>query len=60
MKFLIVDDDPAILKITEKLISLQNHEVVSVDNALEAIQALGDLTFDILITDATMPAHSGY
>lgn len=60
MKFLVVDDDPAILKITEKLLGLQNHEVVCVDNALDAIQTLGDLSFDILITDATMPAHSGF
>jgi DNA-binding response OmpR family regulator len=60
MKFLIVDDDPAILKITEKLIRLQNHEVVCVDNALDAIQTLSDLTYDIMITDATMPAHSGF
>ncbi len=60
MKFLVVDDDPAILKITEKLLGLQNHEVICVDNALDAIQTLADLTFDILITDATMPAHSGF
>lgn len=60
MKFLIVDDDPAILKITEKLIRLQGHEVVCCESALEAIQTLGDLTYDILITDATMPAHSGF
>ncbi len=60
MKFLIVDDDPAILKITETLLKMQSHEVVCVDNALDAIQTLGDLSFDILITDATMPAHSGF
>lgn len=60
MKFLIVDDDPAILRVTQKLIELQQHDVVLVDNALEAIQILTDLTFDIVITDATMPAYSGF
>ncbi len=60
MKFLVVDDDPAILKIAGKLLGLQGHEVVCVENALDAIQTLADLTFDILITDATMPAHSGF
>ncbi len=60
MKFLIVDDDPAILKITEKLLTLKKFEVVCCDNALEAIQTLGDLSFDIMITDATMPAYSGF
>lgn len=60
MKILIVDDDPAILTITQKLLSLQNHEVLCCDNALDAIQTLSDLSFDILITDATMPAYSGF
>lgn len=60
MKILIVDDDPAILSITAKLITMLGHEVVCCENALDAIQTLGDLTYDILITDATMPAHSGF
>lgn len=60
MKILIVDDDPAILTVTEKLISLLGHEVECCENALDAIHTLGDLSFDILITDATMPAHSGF
>lgn len=60
MKILIVDDDVAILKITRKFLELNGFEVVCCENALDAIQTLGDLTFDILITDATMPAHSGF
>ena len=60
MKFLIVDDDPAILKLTQKFLELNGYEVNCCDNALDAIQTLGDLSYDILITDATMPAHSGF
>lgn len=60
MKILIVDDDHAILNITKKLLQLKNYEVECCENALDAIQTLGELTFDILITDATMPAHSGF
>ncbi|MEM7646762.1 MAG: response regulator [Pseudomonadota bacterium] len=60
MKFLVVDDDPAILKIVSQFIQLKNYEVECCDNALDAIQTLGNLTFDILITDATMPAYSGF
>ena len=60
MKFLIVDDDPAILKITSKFLELEGHEVECVENALDALKKLNDLSFDILITDATMPAHSGF
>jgi CheY-like chemotaxis protein len=60
MKFLIVDDDTDILKVTKKFLELSGYEVVCCENALEAIQKLSDLSFDILITDATMPAYSGY
>lgn len=60
MKILIVDDDPAILNLTKKLLELQSYEVDCCENALDAIQKLGELTFDILVTDATMPAHSGF
>lgn len=60
MKFLVVDDDPAILKLTQKLLELQGYEVDCCDNALDAIQTLGELSYDILLTDATMPAFSGF
>ena len=60
MKFLVVDDDPAILKIVSRFIELSENEVDTCDNALEAIQNLADLSYDILITDATMPAYSGF
>lgn len=60
MKFLIVDDDPAILKITKKFLELDGHEVVCCELALEALKLLSDKSYDILITDATMPAYSGF
>ena len=60
MKFLVVDDDPAILKITRKFLELEGHEVVCCELALDALQKLSDRSFDILITDATMPAYSGF
>lgn len=60
MKFLIVDDDPDILKIAEKLVALQGYGVETCDTAMAAIDKLDDFSFDILVTDATMPAHSGF
>lgn len=60
MKFLIVDDDPAILKITSKFLELEGHEVVCCENALDALKELNSLDVDIVITDATMPAYSGF
>lgn len=60
MKILVVDDDHEILKLTKKFLQIHNYEVECCDNALDAIQLLSDMSFDILITDATMPAYSGF
>jgi len=60
MKFLVVDDDPAILKMVQTLLEFAGHHVQSCENALDAIKTLNDLSYDILITDATMPAYSGF
>lgn len=60
MKFLMVDDDPDILKLVSVLLTAAGYEVDCCETAIDAIQALSNLTYDILITDATMPAHSGF
>ncbi len=60
MKFLVVDDDPAILKMVQTLLEFAGHQVKCCENALDAIKALNDLSYDILISDATMPAYSGF
>lgn len=60
MNFLIVDDDPAILKLVQGLLLLENHKVTLSESALQAIQLISHGDFDILLTDATMPQHSGF
>lgn len=60
MKFLIVDDDEDILKITTKLLEMYHYEVVTASNALDAIDLLNNEDIDILVTDATMPEYSGF
>lgn len=60
MKFLAVDDDRDILNVVTTLLELKGFKVTCCENALDAIQQLGLQTFDILITDATMPSHSGF
>ena len=60
MKFLVVDDDPAILKMVQTLLEFSGHQVECRENALDAIKTLNDPSFDILISDATMPAYSGF
>jgi len=60
MNFLVVDDDPAILKLVQGLLQLDNHQVTLSESALHAIQLIAQGSFDILLTDATMPQHSGF
>ena len=60
MKFLIVDDDDDILRMTTKLLEMYSYEVVTASNALDAIDLLNNDDIDILITDATMPEYSGF
>jgi len=60
MKFLIVDDDPDVIAVISKLLTLKKHEVISADNALAAIDQITANEIDIVITDATMPEYSGF
>lgn len=60
MKFLVVDDDPAILKFVKGLLELEQHHVYVCDHALAAITHLKENPVDILISDATMPSYSGF
>ncbi|MCB0379360.1 MAG: response regulator [Bdellovibrionales bacterium] len=60
MRFLIVDDDEDILKIIRVLLQSQGHDVEPSTSALEAMKLLKRQEFDLVITDATMPAHSGF
>jgi DNA-binding response OmpR family regulator len=60
VRFLIVDDDPAILMIVQKLLELDGHSVECCENALDAMNTLKQNKFDILITDANMPSYSGF
>jgi DNA-binding response OmpR family regulator len=59
-RVLIVDDDPDILRIVEKVMLMGNHTVHTANNAITAMDLLNSSQFDILITDANMPQFSGF
>jgi len=58
---LVVDDDPAVLKLMTAMLRLMRYEVVLHDEAKEAVKAFRahPATFDLVITDITMPGMTG-
>lgn len=59
-RILVVDDDPDILKIVEKVLSMNQHTVYMASDAMKAMDLLNASTYDLLISDANMPRFSGF
>lgn len=59
-RILIVDDEPNIANIIKKYSSFENHQSVSVDNGMKAIEICKEQDFDIIIMDIMMPELDGF
>jgi CheY-like chemotaxis protein len=59
-RILVVDDDPDILKLAEKVLGSAGHTVFVAEDALRAIDWLNNIEFDLLLSDANMPHYSGF
>lgn len=61
LRILVVDDDAVNRQAMELLLKREGHEVVAVENGLEAIERLGprERPFDVVITDLQMPRLGG-
>ncbi|HEV8263530.1 MAG TPA: hybrid sensor histidine kinase/response regulator [Gemmatimonadales bacterium] len=61
LRILVVDDDGVNRQAMELLLEREGHDVVAVENGLEAIQRLGeqDTVFDAVVTDLQMPRLGG-
>jgi len=58
---LIVDDDPPLLSLLGLVVSREaNVEVVSCRDGEEAIQALSERHFDVVLLDLMMPKRNGF
>lgn len=55
---LIVDDEPSLRDILAQI--LEGYEVTTVKNGAEAVRALGDTPFQMVITDLMMPQVDGF
>jgi len=59
-RVLLVDDEPAILRLVTHLLRKSGYEVASAGTAREALGFLRRFEFDCIITDAIMPDLTGF
>jgi CheY-like chemotaxis protein len=59
-RILLVDDSPHALRMGERILGDEGHEVVALSNADSALIRLEDVDPDVVIADATMSGRSGY
>jgi len=58
-RVLLVDDDVGFLDVLTRLLTVRKHEVVTCSNGQEALQALGEGRFDMVIADLVMGDVNG-
>lgn len=58
-KILIIDDEPQIRSLLEKILSLEGYELSTSENATAALELLKSSNFDIIITDVKLPDANG-
>ena len=56
---LVVDDESYVCDALRMLLSLDGHEVATANSGLEALNLFSQRTFDLVITDYSMPAMKG-
>lgn len=59
-RILVVDDDPDILKLAERVLSSAGHVVLTATDVLRALDLMNRIQFDMLISDANMPHYNGF
>lgn len=59
-RILIVDDDPVNLHVLETMLSRDRYELFTVTSGKQALDALEEKEWDLVISDVMMPHMSGY
>jgi DNA-binding NtrC family response regulator len=59
LKILLVDDNIPSRNVLEEFLEGDDYSIVTAENGLEAIHALKELQFDLVITDLKMPGANG-
>lgn len=58
-KVLVVDDDPAVRKSIDRVLSSSGYAVITAENGEEAMRKLNEEKYDLVYTDIRMPGMSG-
>jgi len=58
-KILIIDDDPAVLKVLKMRLEVENYKVVDVTNGADAHKAIQKDTFDLCVIDFQLGNENG-
>ena len=57
---LVVEDEPALLRVVTRILQRNDYSVLAATNGTEALAVAADHEFDLLLTDAVMPGISGF
>ena len=58
-KVLVVDDDPAVRKSIDRVLSSKGYAVITAENGEEALQTMEQSPFDVVLLDMRMPGQDG-
>ena len=58
-KVLVVDDDPAVRKSIDRVLSGKGYAVITAENGEEAMRKMKEEKYDVVYTDIRMPGMSG-
>lgn len=59
-KILVVDDDPAVVRLVQLNLELEGHEVETATNGSEALDAVARRLPDAIVCDLMMPVTDGF
>ena len=57
---LVVDDEPAIREVLERLLSARGYRVLTAPDGSEALAILESQSVDLIVADISMPRMNGY
>ena len=60
LRVLVVDDEPALLRTTRKLLELDGHAVLDAADGAAALQVIAREPIDVVLTDLYMPNVDGF
>jgi signal transduction histidine kinase/DNA-binding response OmpR family regulator len=59
-RILIVDDEPTIVRLCQRILERASYQIIPVTNAEAAIETIKNQEIDLLITDLLMPGTDGF